>query len=93
MSVTIKIPAALRSYTDGSLAPAVEASDVGEAISRLVELHPDLKPHLLDEAGAIRPFVNVFVGGQPIKSRGGPALKLKDGDVVTLVPAIAGGRS
>ena len=91
MTVTVKIPAALRGYTDRKAEIALEATTVGEAITRLAADHPDARPHLLDEDGNLRPFVNVFVGGKSVKGTGGLSTPLEDGAQVTLVPAIAGG--
>jgi MoaD family protein len=89
--VTLFIPTALRGFTERNAELSLEAATVGELISALTQKYPDLRTHLLDEKGELRPFVNVFVGEINIQSRGGFAFPLKDGDVVTLIPAIAGG--
>jgi molybdopterin converting factor small subunit len=91
MPVIVKLPAALRSYTGQRGDLLLEAKTVGDVISHLAESWPDLKPHLLDEAGELRSFVGVFVAGRSIKSTGGLATVVADGQTVTLVPAIAGG--
>ncbi|MDR2455896.1 MAG: MoaD family protein [Deltaproteobacteria bacterium] len=91
MSVTIKIPAALRAFTEKRTDIPLEARSVGEAIEKLAEIYPDLRQHLLDEEGRIRSFVSVFVGAKSIKGTGGLETALSDGDSITLVPAIAGG--
>jgi MoaD family protein len=92
MSVTIKIPAALRAFTEKRTEIPLEAESVGEAIGKLADAYPDLRQHLLDEEGRIRSFVSVFVGTRSIKATGGLETALSDGDSITLVPAIAGGR-
>jgi MoaD family protein len=91
MPVTVKIPAALRGYTGRQGELGVEARTVGEAVAGLADSFPDLRTHLLDDEGRLRSFVNVFVGGRSIKGTGGLDTPLSDGDVITLVPAIAGG--
>jgi molybdopterin converting factor small subunit len=91
MPVTVKLPAALRAYVGHKGDLSITASTVGEVVSHLAGAYPELKPHLLDEAGEIRPFVSFFADGRPIKATGGLATALSEGSVVTVVPAIAGG--
>jgi molybdopterin converting factor small subunit len=91
MSVTLLIPAALRSFTDRQAAVRVEGKSVGEALAALTDAYPDIRRHLYDENGELRPFVNLYLGEANVKSTGGAATPLKDGDEVTLVPSIAGG--
>ncbi|MDR0828231.1 MAG: MoaD/ThiS family protein [Desulfovibrio sp.] len=91
MSVTILIPTALRVFTGGKNEISVEGGTVGEAAAAFVAAYPDIRPHLYDESGALRSFVNVYVGETNIKNAKGLETALADGDTVTLVPAIAGG--
>jgi adenylyltransferase/sulfurtransferase len=91
MSVKIMIPTALRSYTGGSDAVAVEARTVSEALKALVETHPDLKKHLFTEEGGLRHFVNVYVNDEDIRYLDKDGTRTKDGDVLSIVPSIAGG--
>ncbi|MDR2443833.1 MAG: MoaD/ThiS family protein [Deltaproteobacteria bacterium] len=91
MPIIVKLPAALRTYTGHKGDMHLEAATVGDIINHLAETWPDLKPHLLDEDGSLRSFVSVFVDGRSIKSTGGLATVISDGQTVTLVPAIAGG--
>ena len=92
MSVTVRIPTPLRSYADGKKQVEVEAATVREALDTLVERHPDLRPHLYDEEGRLRNFVNAFVNDEDVRERGGGDTPVRQGDTVTLVPSIAGGR-
>jgi molybdopterin converting factor small subunit len=91
MAVTLLVTAALRGFTDRNAEVPLEGATVGEVLGALVLRYPDIKPHIFDEAGALRAFVNVFVGDASIKGTGGLATPVKDGDTLTLVPAIAGG--
>ncbi|MDR1947007.1 MAG: MoaD/ThiS family protein [Desulfovibrio sp.] len=91
MSVTILIPSALRSFTDRQTSVRVEGKNVGEAVAALAGLYPDIRRHLYDDAGELRPFVNLYLGETNVKNTGGTATPLKDGDELALVPAIAGG--
>ena len=91
MMVTIRIPAALKQYTGGGQNVDVAAATVGEALDRLVEQHPALRPHLYDQKGALRNFVNTYVNEDDARAMGGPQAGLRDGDTVTIVPSIAGG--
>ncbi len=91
MAVTITIPTALRQYTGGNASVSLEANDVGGLIRGLVELYPALGRHLLDEYGRLRSFVNLYVGDEDIRYLDGEATPLRDGDTVSIIPAIAGG--
>jgi adenylyltransferase/sulfurtransferase len=91
MSVIIRIPAALKAYADGGQEVEVAAGTVGEALDRLVERHPSLRPHLYDERGSLRNFVNAYVNEEDARSMGGPRAQIRDGDTITIVPSIAGG--
>jgi adenylyltransferase/sulfurtransferase len=94
MAVIIQIPTALRNFTDRKGEFSVEGATVGEAIAALSEFYPDIKPHLYQEGtGELRSFINVFVGDTNIKKLRGLDTTLSDGDLIMLVPAIAGGES
>ena len=92
MSVTVRIPTPLRKLTGGADEVSVEAGDVGELIENLESQHPGLKERLCDDAGEIRRFVNVYVNDEDVRFLDGRGTALKDGDEVSIVPAIAGGR-
>lgn len=91
MAITVQIPTALRRHTDGVGKLACSAANISELFSVLDEKFPQLKPHLRDEAGEIRRFLNVYVNEEDIRFLGGPAYAFQDGDEVLLVPSIAGG--
>lgn len=92
MSITVQIPTALRRLTAGTPNLSCEASNLPELFSVLDEKFPDLKPHLRDEAGQTRRFLNVYVNEEDIRFIGGNTYAFQDGDEVLLVPSIAGGR-
>ena len=91
MSVTVQIPTALRRHTGGTARITCSPTNLDELFSALDQQFPDLKPHLRDEAGQIRRFLNVYVNEEDIRFLGGNAYAFKDGDEVLLVPSIAGG--
>ena len=92
MSITVQIPTALRRLTAGTPHLTCAASNLPELFSLLDTQFPDLKPHLRDEAGQTRRFLNVYVNEEDIRFLQGAKTVLKTGDQVSIVPAIAGGR-
>ena len=91
MTITVQIPTALRRLTAGNARITCSASNLGELFTALDQQFPDLKPHLRDESGEIRRFLNVYVNEEDIRFLGGSAYAFQDGDEVLLVPSIAGG--
>ena len=91
MAINILIPTALRSFTGGKDTVSVEGGTVGDALSSLVEKHPDLKKHLYNDEGQLRHFVNVYVNDEDIRYIEKDATTISDGDVISIVPSIAGG--
>ncbi|MBI4419783.1 MAG: MoaD/ThiS family protein [Gemmatimonadetes bacterium] len=91
MAVTIHIPGALRPYVGGSGAVDVEAPTVSQALAELTRTHERLRPHLFQEDGRLRSFVNVYVNERDIRDLAREATPLQPGDEVTIVPSIAGG--
>jgi molybdopterin synthase sulfur carrier subunit len=91
MSVTVQIPTALRRLTAGTPQISCVATNLSELFSVLDTQFPDLKPHLRDEAGQTRRFLNVYVNEEDIRFLGGNTYAFQDGDEVLLVPSIAGG--
>ena len=69
----------------------MEASTVEEALSKVDALFPGLGSFILDESRAVRRYINIFVNENDIRSGAGLTTKLKDGDRVHIIPAIAGG--
>ena len=91
MAVTLTIPTALRQYAAGNASLTLDATTVDDLLSRLVAQHPALGKQILGDDGRLRSFVNVYVGDEDIRYLQGPATPLKDGETVSIIPAIAGG--
>ncbi len=92
MAITVRIPTALRRITQGQGEVQVEASTIAELIDKLEQEFPGIKERLVDESGEIRKFVNFFVNDEDIRFLQGKDTPLKEGDVVSIIPAIAGGK-
>ena len=93
MAITVQIPTALRRHTAGVGSIAFVATNLAELLSVLEGKFPELKPHLRDEAGQVRRFLNIYVNEEDIRFLGGPGYAFQEGDEVLLVPSIAGGAS
>ena len=91
MTVTVQIPTALRRLTAGNARVSCNVANLGELFSALDQQFPDLRPHLRDERGEVRRFLNVYVNEEDIRFLGGNAYVFQEGDEVLLVPSIAGG--
>lgn len=91
MPVTIRVPTTLRPLTGGKAEVEVEGSTVGEAFAALDEAHPGFRSRLLDDDGNLRRFVNVFVDDEDVRFMEGLATPVPEGNVVAIVPAVAGG--
>lgn len=91
MAVTILIPAPLRKYTDGAEEVSAEGATLGDVLSTLGAQHDGLADRILDDAGQVRRFINIFVNDEDARFLDGIATPLRDGDVVSLIPAVAGG--
>jgi len=93
MPITVHIPTALRRHTAGVGSIACVAANLNELFGALDEKFPELKPHLRDDKGQIRRFINIYVNEEDIRFLGGPEYAFQEGDEVLLVPSIAGGTS
>jgi sulfur-carrier protein len=91
MAVTLSIPTALRQYAGGQATVNLDAATVRELLHAVVEQHPELGKHLYGEQGKLRSFVNVYVGDEDIRYLDGEETPLRDGETVSIIPAIAGG--
>ena len=88
---TLRIPTPLRTYTGGNSEVTVSGATISEVLSDLTIQCPAIKPHLFNEDGELRPFVNLFVGENNIKDLQGVETPIKDDDKIMLIPSIAGG--
>jgi len=91
MAVLVKIPTQLRAVTDNEAEAEVDGGTVGEVLDALFERFADLRDRICDD-GDLRRFVNVYVGGEDIRFLSGLETEVSDGDEVTILPAVAGGR-
>jgi sulfur-carrier protein adenylyltransferase/sulfurtransferase len=89
--VTVRVPTPLRSFTGGRAEVAVEGSTVGGLVDELTTEHPELRRHLFTADGKIRSFVTVYLNDEDVRYLQRDATPVKEGDVVSIVPAIAGG--
>ena len=89
--ITIRIPTPLRSMTGGKSEIEGKGNNIGEVIEQMNVAHPGLKDRICDEQGEIRRFVNVYLNEEDIRFLTGRDTPVKDGDEVSIVPAIAGG--
>ena len=91
MSVTVQIPSALRRHTGGQASVQASSANLPELITFLGATFPDLSPHLRDEHGNVRRFLNFYVNEEDIRFLGNHNYHFQDGDEVMIVPSIAGG--
>lgn len=87
----LRIPTPLRAYTSGQSDVNVKGANISEVLTDLTSQYPTLKPHLFNDSGDLRPFVNLFIGEHNIKDLQGVDTAVKDGDKIMLIPSIAGG--
>jgi sulfur-carrier protein len=91
MSITVEIPTPLRRLAAGTPRVVCSPANLGELFSELDRQFPNLTPHLRDDAGETRRFLNIYVNEEDIRFLGGASYSFQDGDEVLLVPSIAGG--
>jgi molybdopterin converting factor small subunit len=91
MPVTIVLPTALQRFTGGKERVEVQADTVGAALSALAVDAPKLSSQLFDAKGAIRSFVNIYLGDEDTRHLNGAQTPVAEGDILTIVPSIAGG--
>src|SRR4030095_6316810 len=92
MAVKVMIPTPLRVYAAKKDSAEVSAQTVGEALGGLTQQFAELRKHLFTDDGRLRSFVNVYLNDEDIRYMAKEATPVKDGDVVSIVPSIAGGR-
>jgi sulfur-carrier protein len=90
MAIEVRIPTILRTYTDGAKAVEGSGSTLDELFSDLDARHGGLRDRLVDDAG-LRRFVNVYLNDEDVRFLGGLGAPVRDGDTVTVLPAVAGG--
>ena len=91
MSAKVEIPAALQGFTNNERLVEVPNGTVQEAFSSLLDQHGQLREHLYDENGQLRSFINIYVNDQDIRYAGQFDTPVNSGDVIHIIPSIAGG--
>lgn len=90
MAIEVRIPTILRTYTGGEKAVTGSGSTLADLLDDLESRHGGLQARLIDD-GKLRRFVNVYLNDEDVRFLDGLATAVKDGDVVTVLPAVAGG--
>ncbi len=91
MAKKVRIPTPLRKLTNNEELIEINAATIGDAINELQSRYPGISERLVDEKGEVRRFVNVYVNEEDIRFLQNRATPLKDGDEISIIPAIAGG--
>ena len=91
MAIKVRIPTPLQKYTNNQAEVSVEASDIKNLIENLEKNFPGIKERICDEKGNLRKFINVYVNEEDVRFLQRDETLLKDGDEVSIIPAIAGG--
>jgi len=91
MSIKVRIPTPLQKLTKDKVEVEVDAGDVRELIENLEKQFPGIKERLCEETGKIRRFINIYVNEEDVRFLKLDKTSLKDGDEVSIIPAIAGG--
>jgi MoaD family protein len=91
MAVKVLIPTALQKFTNNEATLECNGSNISELFDFLEKTYPGIKSRLCDEEGKPRRFLNLYVNSEDIRFLDGTETSLKDGDEVSIVPAVAGG--
>jgi molybdopterin synthase sulfur carrier subunit len=92
MAIRVRVPTPLRRFTAGIDEVPANGDSVRAVIEDLEQRHPGMRERLLDDSGGLRRFVNIYLNGDDIRFLQQLDSKVKDGDDISIVPAIAGGR-
>ena len=90
-AVTVRVPTILRTYTGGSSTVTADGATVGEVIDNLESAHPGIRARVVDETGALRRFVNIYLDDEDIRFSDGLDSQVTAGSTVSIIPAVAGG--
>ncbi|MFB7919064.1 MoaD/ThiS family protein [Streptomyces sp. NPDC056061] len=91
MSVKVRIPTILRTYTGGRAEVPAEGENLSQVISSLEQNHPGIAARVLDDQGKLRRFVNVYVNDDDVRFENGLETATPDGAGISIIPAVAGG--
>ena len=93
-AVTVKVPTILRTYTSGAATVSVDPppdATLADILSALDSAHPGIRARVVDDTGALRRFVNVYVDDDDVRFAAGLATPVRGGSTVSVIPAVAGG--
>ena len=91
MAVTVRLPGALRDSTGGQAKIEASGHTLAELFADIERRHPGFRGRVLDESGRIRTYVNVYIGEDDARTKGGSAALVPEGSLVMVIPAMAGG--
>ena len=91
MSVHVRVPTILRTYTDGASEVTVEGETLSAVLDSLEASYTGIRSRIVDETGELRRFVNVYVGNDDVRFLEGLATATPDGTKISVIPAVAGG--
>jgi sulfur-carrier protein len=91
MSVSVRVPTILRTYTKGESEVTADGSTLAEVLDSLEAAYPGIRARVVDEQGKLRRFVNVYVGNEDVRFSEGLDTKTPTGTQVSVIPAVAGG--
>jgi molybdopterin converting factor small subunit len=91
MSVSVRVPTILRTYTGGESEVTAEGATLGDVLEDLDQRYSGIKARVLDDQGELRRFVNVYVGNDDVRFLDGLSTATPDGTQVSVIPAVAGG--
>lgn len=91
MSVSVRIPTILRSYTGGESQVSADGATLADVLDSLESAHPGIKARVVDDGGALRRFVNVYVAEEDVRFSDGLQTPTPEGAQISIIPAVAGG--
>ncbi len=91
MASHVRIPAPLRAYTQQTKVVDLAGNTVAEVLDALIAKYPDLKPHLFDDKGQLRRFVNVFLEDEDVRHLDGPKTVVPANSTLSIIPSVSGG--
>ena len=91
VTVTVRLPGSLRDAVGGDNKLSASGATLAEVFADIERRHPGFRSRVLDESGAIRAYVNVYIGEDDARTQGGTGARVPDGAEVMVIPAMAGG--
>ncbi|MPZ69183.1 MAG: molybdopterin synthase sulfur carrier subunit [Actinobacteria bacterium] len=91
MSVTVRIPTQLRTFTEGASEVEASGATIGDLVTELGRRHPGITERIVDEAGALRRFVNIYLDEEDVRFLKNLETEVPEGAKVSIIPAVAGG--